>query len=65
MDKANFFACDLSKTNNICTLVSLVEQTYGRLDGLFNNAGIFLRRVCQISQMSYGTKYTTQMLALL
>ena len=42
--KAAFYACDLAKTEEIQRLVSSVQKTYDRLDGLFNNAGVLITR---------------------
>lgn len=42
--RAEFIACDIARTEEIRTLANTVERRYGRLDGLFNNAGILITR---------------------
>lgn len=39
--KATFFQCDVSKLNDVKALFAKVKSKYGKLDILFNNAGIF------------------------
>jgi len=41
---AAFFAADIAQTEEIRALADIVESRYGRLDGLFNNAGILITR---------------------
>lgn len=44
-DKANvvFVPCDVSKQDQVKELAELIEKEYGRIDVLFNNAGIMLQ----------------------
>ncbi len=37
---AIFVPCDISKAEQVRALIAATEETYGRLDGAFNNAGI-------------------------
>lgn len=39
---AKFYPCDVSKENNIIQLRTFILKEYGRLDVLFNNAGIWV-----------------------
>jgi NAD(P)-dependent dehydrogenase (short-subunit alcohol dehydrogenase family) len=39
--EATFLSCDVSKDEDVKSTIAKTEQTYGRLDILFNNAGIF------------------------
>jgi len=39
--EANFFAADVSKPGEVKGMIAHAEKTYGRLNVLFNNAGIF------------------------
>jgi len=39
--EASFFCCDVSKPADVKAIVEFAEKTYGQLDVLFNNAGIF------------------------
>lgn len=41
---AAFFAADIAQTEEIRALADTVESRYGRLDGLFNNAGVLITR---------------------
>ena len=41
---AEFFACDIARTAEIRALADTVMERYGRLDGLFNNAGVLITR---------------------
>ena len=41
---AEFFACDIARTAGIRALADTVMERYGRLDGLFNNAGVLITR---------------------
>ncbi|RCW48363.1 short subunit dehydrogenase [Paenibacillus prosopidis] len=38
--EASFFKTDVSKEEDVRRLVEFAVETYGRLDGLVNNAGI-------------------------
>ncbi len=38
--KVNFVSVDISKTEDVETLVSFAEKTYGKIDLLVNNAGV-------------------------
>ena len=39
--EASFFRCDVSKAGDVQALIAFTEKTYGPLNVLFNNAGIF------------------------
>lgn len=39
--EASFLRCDVSKAADVKSMVDFAEKTYGQLDVLFNNAGIF------------------------
>lgn len=39
--QATFFRADVTRTEDVKGMVACAEETYGRLDVLFNNAGIF------------------------
>ena len=40
-EKVEFFQCDISVSSDISSLYEFVKKRYGRLDILFNNAGVF------------------------
>ena len=42
--KATFFHCDVTNMDDIDNLYSYVRNKYGKLDILFNNAGVLLTR---------------------
>ncbi|MEF9973163.1 MAG: SDR family oxidoreductase [Clostridia bacterium] len=44
-DGAVFFRCDVTAEADVRALAAFVEETFGRLDVLFNNAGV-IRRKC-------------------
>lgn len=68
-DEANieFFVCDVCNVNEIDKLYNYVKKTYGKLDILFNNAGILLTcsldeiKECDIS-LVYKTNLESVML---
>jgi NAD(P)-dependent dehydrogenase (short-subunit alcohol dehydrogenase family) len=39
--EASFIRCDVSKGEDVQAMINFVEKTYGQLNVLFNNAGIF------------------------
>jgi NAD(P)-dependent dehydrogenase (short-subunit alcohol dehydrogenase family) len=39
--EASFVRCDVSKAADVKAMIAAAEKTYGQLDVLFNNAGIF------------------------
>lgn len=43
LTKAEFIRCDVSDENEVITLAKYIEDKYGRVDVLFNNAGVMLQ----------------------
>lgn len=39
-ERVNFISCDISKENDVDNLVSFVEEKFGKIDLLVNNAGV-------------------------
>ncbi|MEM7104810.1 MAG: SDR family NAD(P)-dependent oxidoreductase [Bacteroidota bacterium] len=44
-DKVDIFIADLSKRDNIKTVVKQIQSAWGQLDGIFNNAGVLLDKL--------------------
>ena len=42
--RASFYSCDVTKTEKIKELVAAVTRDHGRINGLFNNAGVLITR---------------------
>ena len=38
--KAEFIACDVSKATDVEAMMSLIKERHGRLEVIFNNAGV-------------------------
>lgn len=56
--KAEYFAGDVSKMDDISALRQLVEEKYGTLDILFNNAGTFITNTLEeLSDEEWDTSY--------
>lgn len=62
--KATFFHCDVTNMDDIDNLYSYVRNKYGKLDILFNNAGVLLTRTLdEITLNDWNVVYDTNVKA--
>jgi NAD(P)-dependent dehydrogenase (short-subunit alcohol dehydrogenase family) len=64
--KAVFFSCDITKMEDILSLRKKIDTNYGKLDILFNNAGILLTgSLEEITDADWDKMYNTNVKSLM
>lgn len=64
--QAEFFATDVTKKDAIDSLFEYVESKYGRLDILFNNAGVFVTAALEeITEEMWDSVYATNVKSMM
>lgn len=64
--RAEFFAADITKQEEINSLFEYVKSKYGRLDILFNNAGVFVTAVLEeITEEMWDSVYATNVKSMM